>query len=135
MEKNIYKAASKANLLFAIGESGQKLAVNQLWSLPMKTNDPKGLSLNALAIELKKQIEETPVTDFVGEFTGVDPLVQLRFNIVLDVIETRKAEAAANVVAAEMQSISKRAKAELAKRQEKKFESMTDEQLQALAGQ
>jgi translation initiation factor 2B subunit (eIF-2B alpha/beta/delta family) len=89
---DIYKEASKLNLLIAsvIGH----LTVNDLWSLPLKTTRPNQASLNDIAISLNRELKSADEENFVDDepTNSADKETKLAFEIVKDIIETKKAE-------------------------------------------
>lgn len=124
--ENIYKLASRRGLRFG------NYTVEQLWSLDLTSKRANVDTLDSIAKALHKRISETTVTSFVTETkTEASEDDQLRFKIVLDVIRTRKDEAA--LAAQEHVLEHKRAKLQAiqAERAESKYVNMTDEELAA----
>jgi len=61
------------------------LSVEDLWDLSLQ-------QLNSLAKKINKQVKETKEEDFLEEISDEDAIFQLKFNIVLHVLETKKKE-------------------------------------------
>jgi hypothetical protein len=85
---NIFAQATRQKLRFdtPIG----KLSVEDLWDLPLTARGNKA-SLDSLAIELDEQLEKGKNKSFVSG-AKKDPVVQLRFDIVKNIIDTKVAE-------------------------------------------
>lgn len=79
----MYKSASRIDL--KIPSTKGNLNVNDLWNLTLQ-------QLNVIAKDLKKQLKETSEEDFLNEKSNEDEILNLRFKIVLDVLETKKKE-------------------------------------------
>jgi len=77
---NVYKEASKTNL--KIQSSKGALTVYDLWVLPLTL-------LDDIAIGLSKQVKQLPNESFIKTVKTSDVITQLKFDIVLDVINTR----------------------------------------------
>lgn len=81
---NMFEAASRLKLRFETNRG--QLTVEQIWSL--------GLSdLDIIAQGLDESIRNAPKRSFVTKGEGVDKTTQLKFDIVLYIIETRQVEA------------------------------------------
>lgn len=88
----MYKRASKLKLRFEtkIG----RLSVEDLWDLPLKDGRTL-LDLNRLAKELHRDVKEDEEEDFVTPRSSNDRILNLKFDIVKDIIATKIAEAEA----------------------------------------
>jgi hypothetical protein len=126
---NIFEKASRDKLRFATHRGS--VSVEDLWDLPLSSMTGK-VNLDEIAISLHKQLRSTDVMSFVDDKATADPTIQLRFDIVKHVIETRKAENA--------KVLSDRAKAEkkqvilaaLARKRESAIETASEEDLQKM---
>jgi hypothetical protein len=101
---SIHKQAIKTKLRFQ--SSKGPLTTEDLYDLPMESTTNR-LGLKALAIDLQKQIATTSTSalDFLdSSVPAVDPLLQLRFDIVKDVIIERLAESKAKSLAKSLES-------------------------------
>lgn len=92
---NLFEKASRLKLTVKTTVVGD-IAVDQLWDLPLKTGK---LNLNTIAVALKSQLSNSEnVVDLVdGDSTNITvnkerALNELRFEIVMHVINTLKAE-------------------------------------------
>lgn len=66
------------------------LMVEDLWDLPL---DSKIIAnLNSIAIQLNRQIKDSGEESFIGN-SKVDPILQLKFDIVKYIIDTKLSEA------------------------------------------
>lgn len=88
---NIFEQASKEKLRFAT-ESGN-LSVEDLWDLPITSQ--KKLNLKNIATNLQSIIKESPANalDFLETASTVDPIVQLKFDIVKHIVIVKQTEA------------------------------------------
>ena len=87
---SIFEQAVKAKLRFAT--SVGSLSVEDLWDLPITSSNKA--NLKDIAVSLQKQISATPTAalDFFDTATTVDPMVQLRFDIVKHIVLEKQAE-------------------------------------------
>ena len=67
------------------------LQVEDLWLLPLTSS--RGLSLDILAVELDAQLQTSPRKSFVNETTNEDDTTRLKFDIVLYILNEKKADA------------------------------------------
>ena len=75
-----FKECSRRKLRFktTIGT----LSVEQLWDLPLE-------GLDTLAVSLEKDVNEAPKKSFLVKTSNEDKIAKLKFDIVLDVLNTR----------------------------------------------
>lgn len=66
------------------------LMVEDLWDLPLDSKIKA--SLNSIAIQLNRQIKDSGEESFIGK-SKVDPVLQLKFDIVKYIIDTKLSEA------------------------------------------
>ena len=88
----MYKRASKLKLRFDTNIGS--LSVEDLWDLPLK-DGRSHLDLNRLAKELHRDVKEDEEEDFVTPRSSNDQVLNLKFDIVKDIIATKTAEAEA----------------------------------------
>jgi hypothetical protein len=93
---NLFEQASRKKLRFDNPNGGQ-LSVEDLWDLPL-TSENKA-SLDKIAVALFRKLRDSQEMSFVTETTSSDTTTQLKFDIVRHVIETRKAENATKLEA------------------------------------
>ena len=119
---HIFEKATKGHLRFST--SIGTLSIEDLW-------DTKLEQLDALAIELKKKVEDDTTVSFIHEKKGVDPALQLSFDVVKRVIEIRLAEAAAKKKATENRAQKARIMELIAKKQDEAFSEKSLEELRS----
>jgi hypothetical protein len=89
---SIFEQAVKAKLRFAtpIGN----ISAEDLWDLPITSSNKAHITLKDIAVSLQNQINATPTAalDFFDTATTVDPMVQLRFDIVKHIVLEKQAE-------------------------------------------
>ena len=88
MPKNIYKLGTVRKVRFESPQGKTNLTIEQLYDLPLKDDNHRVANLNDIAILLNEQKVE--VIDFVNDTSSTDELAKLKFDIVLDVIKTKK---------------------------------------------
>lgn len=79
----IFKKASKLKLRFTTTVG--VLSVEQLWDLSVQ-------QLDKLAVSLEQKKEESTAKSFIKKTSETNPLAELRFLIVLEVLNTKVAE-------------------------------------------
>lgn len=85
----MFEKAARLKLRFntPIGE----LSTEDLWELPL-TGRPGKANLDDLARALHQQIEQAPTVSFVTKTQPVSAIPQLKFDIVLHIINTKLSE-------------------------------------------
>jgi hypothetical protein len=99
------------------------LSAEDLWDLPLTSRIPTKPNLDDLAIALDKQLRDAGTTSFVSAATRTNEILKLKFDIVLQVIEVKKAERDAEEL-----------KATNSKKKEQILEIMAQKQNEELAG-
>lgn len=122
---SIFKEASRTKL--RVNTSVGQLSVEQLWDL----------SLNKLSTIIKNVNKELKKDDdneltFLDETKTVDRVQQLTFDVLKEIYTTKKAEQDAAKEAASRKEFNEKINALIAKKQESKLESLSEEDLQAL---
>jgi hypothetical protein len=79
----IYKAASKLKLRFQTTKG--TLSVEQLWGLSLA-------ELDALAVSLEQAYKDSKSKSFLDKKSEKDKIIKLRFDIALDVLNTKVEE-------------------------------------------
>lgn len=79
----IYKAASKLKLRFQTTKG--TLSIEQLWGLSLA-------ELDALAVSLEQAYKDSKSKSFLDKKTEKDKIIKLRFDIALDVLNTKVEE-------------------------------------------
>jgi hypothetical protein len=128
---NIFENASRVKSRFNSVQGA--LTVEQLWDLPLTTTRSNVASLNALAIEIQKEINGTSEITFVKSSSTSKENKELKekLEILVHIIEVRESE---NQAALDAKAIkSKKAAIEelIAKKQEEAMGDKSIEELQA----
>lgn len=87
---DLFEKAARLKLRFASTKGN--LLVEDLFDLPLTSATGKA-NLNDIARELHKQVKDSGEVDFVNEPAKTDERIQLAFDVVKHVIDTKKAEA------------------------------------------
>lgn len=82
----MYKKASKLKLRFSTSKG--YLSTEDLWDLSLE-------QLDAIAVKLDEQIEKSPRKSFIKTVSKGNEILELKFAIIKDVIDTKMAEQAA----------------------------------------
>lgn len=82
----MYKKASKLKLRFSTSKGN--LSTEDLWDLSLE-------QLDAIAVKLDEQIEKSPRKSFIKTVSKGNEILELKFAIVKDIIDTKMAEQAA----------------------------------------
>lgn len=118
---SIYKQASRLKLRFQT-EKGP-LSAEQLWDLSIA-------SLDKLAVALEKEYEKSDGKSFVRKSTEKDKVAKLRFDIVLDVLNTKMEEDEAARNASDVKAHNEKILSLIAKKKEAAFEGLSVEELE-----
>jgi len=79
----MYEIASKLKLRFQTNKG--TLSTEQLWDLTLE-------DLDNLAVSLDKEYKESGKKSFLEKITEKDKMAKLKFDIVLDILDTKKEE-------------------------------------------
>lgn len=90
---DLFAEASRRSLRFDTPQGA--LSVEDLWNLPLSTNRSGRANLDDIAIGLNKQIQEAGTTSFVKKPSKTNEVLKLKFDIVIQVITVKQAEAEA----------------------------------------
>lgn len=121
---NLFEIASRKKL--RIPTTKGDLTVEQLWDLPLKST---GLSLDKIAIDLNKQLENTSIS-FVDEVKDTKSTnTKVLFDIVLYIISVRKDEVKAQEEKLAKQSQLKFLEELQAKKRLANLESLSEEEI------
>ena len=126
---NIFEQASRLKLSFDTVQG--PLDVEYLWDLPINTQQKNKASLADIARGLNKQLKESNGDDlpFLNAAKKADDTVQLKFDIVKHIVETKTAE---NQKAAEARSNSEKKQQILALIAVKEAEHLSGQSLEDL---
>ncbi len=119
----IYKAAAKQRLRFKTGQG--ELSVEQLFQLSIG-------ELDALAVSLDEAHNQSAKKSFVIKKTGKDKTAKLRFDIVIDVLNTKVEAAAAAAERQEIKEHNNKIIAAISEKQEGELKNKSLKQLQGM---
>lgn len=124
---NIFEQATRQKLRFdtVVG----KLTAEDLWELPLTHTNASKLTLDSIAVALHKKLEGTGES-FVKS-AKKDAVIQLQFDIVIHIIETRQAEIAAKTQAKKVETEIAKIGDAIAKKKDAALEGMSVEALEA----
>lgn len=125
---SIFEQASRAKLRFPTSKG--LLSVEELWDLPLLTKN--GVSLDDIARELNRQLKNDDDVSFVIQEKKRDNIIQLKFDVVRHIIETRLAEDKAKKDAHSLAQQEQRILAVLAEKDDEVLRSKTPEELRAM---
>lgn len=117
----MYKEALQKKLRFTTGKGN--LTTEDLFDLNLE-------ALDNLALTLDKMVQESPRKSFIRAANPKSELLELKFNIVKDVINTKLAEAAAKVEAKDKAAKKAQLVEILARKQAQSLENLSEEELQ-----
>lgn len=93
-EKDIFELATRQKLRF--GTAQGQIGVEDLWDLPLQAppNRPNAASLDAIAVDLSKQLKNEEPVSFVNQAKkSVEAdLIKLKFDVVMHILNVKKAE-------------------------------------------
>lgn len=122
MSEKLFEKASRNKYRFQSARGS--LSSEDLWDLSLS-------SLNGLAKSLNKQIKESEEEDFLKEARAADTETKDRFDIVLHVLNTKKAEHEAREAAVEKAEKKRKLLEILARKQDASLEGMSEDELKA----
>ena len=115
---------------FRFDTSVGPLGVEDLWDLPLTSK--RGPNLDDIAKVLHKQLKSGDDVSFVEPARKSDEIVQLKFDLVKHVIDTRLVESKAALEAKDKAEKKQRVLAIMADKQDESLKSMSLEDLQKL---
>lgn len=116
----MYKEALKMKLRFATSKGN--LSTEDLFSLSLQ-------DLDKIAVGLDEELSKSPKKSFISDVTPETKVVELRFNIVKDVINTKLAEKVAKEQSKEKQAKKAQLMEILARKQAESLENLSEEEL------
>ena len=119
----MYKEASKQQLRFQTAKG--MLSVEQLWSLSLT-------DLDALAVSLQDAYENSRKKSFLEKTTSKDKTIKLRFDIVLDVLQTKVEEAAIATEAQEVKAHNQKILEIIANKKDESLKNKSLKELEAM---
>lgn len=125
--QNIFEQATRQKLRFesAVG----LLSVEDLWTLSLSSSNNKP-NLDTIAVELNKALKGTEESFVLNK--KKDAILQLKFDVVKSIIETRLQENAAKTEGAQRAAKIGKIDELIAAKEDKKLSDLSIEELQAL---
>ena len=110
------------------------LTAEDLWDLPLTTTSPSRPSLDLMARDLYKQLKEfsDDAVSFVKPSTVSTTAIQVKFDIIKHVIDTKMAERDTAAASAEKSAKKQKLMELIARKQDTALESASIEELQAM---
>ena len=119
----MFKKASRLRLL--LNSSKGFLTIEDLWDLSLQ-------ELNVLAKSLKRELKANEEEDFLEEKSEVDTITKLKFDIVLEVLNTKKVELKAQQDEIAIKQHNQKILAKIASKQESELDNLSVEELEKL---
>ena len=116
----MFKQATKQKLRFATNKG--YLSVEDLWDLSLP-------SLDKIAVALDEQLAKSPRKSFITDNTPKNDELELKFNIVKEIIATKMKEKSDKEIAKDKAAEKARLTELLAKKRSEKLESLSEEEL------
>ena len=116
----MFKQATKQKLRFATNKG--YLSVEDLWDLSLP-------SLDKIAVALDEELAKSPRKSFITDNTPKNDELELKFNIVKEIISTKMREKADKEAAKDKAAEKARLTELLAKKRSEKLESLSEEEL------
>jgi hypothetical protein len=118
-----FKLASQQKLRFQTTRGS--LSAEQLWDLSLD-------DLDALAVSLEQEHKESGKKSFLIKTSAKDKTAKLRFDVVLDVLNTKVEEMQAAAEAAEIKEHNKKIITLISEKQDESLKGKTIKQLEAM---
>ena len=118
---NLFEVASRRKLRF--DSKHGKITVEELWDLSLE-------SIDSIAVALNNKIKTTETVSFVSNVSSVNTEDKLKFDIVIHIINTRKAESEVRRERAINAERARTIREELSRRKEDAIKTKSDEDLQ-----
>ena len=119
----MYKTAARTRLRIKTGRG--MVSVEDLWDLSL-------VELNNLAKGLNKELKRQDEEDFLGENTKEDEITKLKFDIIIDVITTKKKERDAASTAADNKAHNQKILELIAAKEAEELKGKSIEELKSL---
>ncbi len=116
----MYQKANRLKLRFNSDKG--LLLVEDLWDLPLT-------QLNKIAKTLNKELKTAEEEDFLEDASSEDKITKLRFDIVIDVLNTKKEENKRKNEATERKAKKEKLLDILSKKQDESLENMSEDDL------
>lgn len=126
---NIFEEATRKNLL--VDSPKGPLNVIDLWQLPLIASGNK-TSLDMLACNLYRELQQSPTISFVKKEASEDKTLQLAFDVVKHIIDTKLAEQDAAKAARLRNENKAKIMAMISQKEDQQLAEMPLEELRAL---
>jgi len=124
----MFKKASKLNLRFDTSKG--LITVEDLWNLPLTSKSKT--SLDSLAIAVHNELKASGETSFVDAKPAGNALLELKLDILKEVISDRKAENEAKINSESKKARNDRIKEIIADKQDEGLKGKSSEELQKM---
>ncbi len=131
---SMFEKASQLKLRFPSVLGANAVGIEEIWDLPMTSNNPKNANLLDMARSYKADIKGSNDDDFgigIDEVSADDEVNTLRIDIIKHVISVKKAEARSRKDDRETKARKEKLLANLAVIQDAKDGAMTEEEILA----
>lgn len=122
---NLFEQAARKKLRFPT-TTGQQITAEDLWDLPLQG---KRLSLDSIAVDLHKQLNDGSALSFVSDKSTTATDLKLRFDIVKYVIDDKLAQRAAYVESNKRAEMKKQITEALQQKREQALHGKSEEEL------
>lgn len=128
----MYQKAARLKLRFMTPQGG--LTVEDIWDLPLTSGRANQANLNNIAKAISKELKDAGEEDFVNPKSGADEVLQLKLDIVKDIIQVRQAENEAARAIADRKEKKARLLELIERKQDEQLGAKTLEELQEMVG-
>jgi hypothetical protein len=118
----MFEKASRLKLRFQTPKG--QVSAEDLWDLSLP-------HLNIVAKDLHKQLKESAEPDFIEEKSAEDTVTKLKFDLVIHIMDVKKEEQKARLVAAQRKEERTKLTELLARKREGALESLSVEEIEA----
>lgn len=119
---NIYKRASRLGNALTFKTEKGVATIKNLWDLNLK-------SLDKLAVRLDEEYKNSNTKSFIGTNESSDDTLKLKFDIVLDILETRVKENKEALNRAEIKKNNEKVMAKIKEIEDNEMNDMSKEEL------
>jgi len=116
----MFEYATRHKFRFATDRGA--LSTEDLWDLSLP-------ALNKLAIKLNREIKESKEEDFLQAADVEDALTARKFEVVIYILNMKKAEKVARTAAAEKRAMKDKLLAALARKQDESIDNLSEEEI------
>lgn len=120
---DIFKESTKKGLRYNSPKG--VLTTEQLWDLKL-------VELDQVAVTLDEQLEKSEKKSFIKKRTTTDEVIDLQLKVVVDIIETKQADALAKKTEVEKKEHNEKIMSLIQQKQENKLNDLSVEELEAM---